>query len=135
VHEIRYEGAPLGKAGAILGFVYTGVLRGATLEDQLFAGRVIPGGTVHGHAAVVGPGLGGSGILAWAPSPGVVAFVGYSGGRLGRAEVQALNCLARSARPLTPAQWRSSNPYISEQSTSMARAVPTSPNDGSLAPA
>jgi hypothetical protein len=115
VHEIRYDGPPLGAAGAALGFVYTGVLRGAALEDQLFAGRVIGAGTVHGQAAVASAELGGSGLLAWAPRPGIVAYVGYSGGSLGRAELQALSCLARSARPLTQAQWQGTHPQVSDQ--------------------
>jgi hypothetical protein len=135
VHEIRYDGPPLGAVGATLGFVYTGVLQGAALEDQLFAGRVIPAGTVHGEAAAATAALGGSGMLAWAPAPGTVAYLGYSGPSFGRAESGAMSCLARSARPLTLAAWHGTHPAIGEQAPDLAGAVPTSSTDGSSPPA
>jgi hypothetical protein len=135
LHEIRYDGPPLGAAGATLGFVYTGVVREAALEDQLFAGRVTPAGTVHGEAAVATAALGGSGVLAWAPAPGTVAYIGYSGPSLGHAEVQAMSCLARSARPLTQAAWHGTHPQVVDEPIDMATAVPTSSTDGSSPPA
>lgn len=115
VHEIRYQGPPLGAASQTLGFVYTGVLRGAALEDQLFAGRVTPAGTVHGQDAVATAALGGSGMVAWSPTVGVVAYIGYSGPPLGRAEIDAMTCLARSAQPLTHAEWQRTHPTVSDQ--------------------
>src|SRR4051794_5953585 len=116
VHELRYrDRRDLGEVGAVLGFVYTGVLRGGGFEDALYAGSPAPAGTVHGQAAVVSPVLGGSATLAWSPEAGVVAYVGYSGPSVDEAAVAALRCLARRTRPLTEAQWRAAAPFVVAQ--------------------
>lgn len=116
VHEVRYtDNRVLGAAGATLGFVYTGVLRGGGFEDQLYAGQPRSAGVVHGHPAVLSTVMGGNATLAWSPEPGVVAYVGYSGRSLDDAAVAALGCLARQTRPLTEAQWRAAAPFVEAQ--------------------
>jgi hypothetical protein len=116
VHEVRYgDSRVLGAAGAALGFVYTGVLRGGGFEDQVFAGHPRAAGTVHGSPAVVSTVMGGNATLAWSPQPGVVAYVGYSGSSLDDDAVHALGCLARRTRTLTEAQWRAAAPFVSAQ--------------------
>lgn len=116
IHELRYEGAALGAAGAALGFVYTGVLRGAAFEDQILAQTVPVADPVAGHPAYVSRLMGGSATLAWSPAPGVVAYVGYSGGQLDARAIEALGCLARTSRLMSDAEWRATQPVVSDQS-------------------
>ncbi len=116
VHELRYTNdADLGRAGAELGFVYTGVLRGAAFEDQLFALNVPSTASVAGHPAFVSRLMGGSATLAWSPAPGVIAYVGYSGGPLNARTTAALGCLARASRLMSDAEWRATRPVVGRQ--------------------
>jgi hypothetical protein len=112
VHEVRYEGSDLGQAGAVLGFVYTGFLRGGGVEDALYALGARPDSRVHGGPAYVTTLLGGSAALVWSPAPGSVAYVGYSGRSPDDTAVAALRCLASATTSLTAVEWRRTQPTV-----------------------
>ncbi|MFF1542570.1 hypothetical protein [Streptomyces sp. NPDC058291] len=114
--EARYSSRATGESDGLSGgLTFTGVARCGGLEDQLFAARVRSAGTVHGKPAVVTSAVGGNGALVWEPTPGVVAYVGYSGALFGDGAVAALRRLAARSRLLTPAQWRATAPVTNDQ--------------------
>jgi hypothetical protein len=59
--------------------------------------------------------FGGNGGLGWEPAPGVVAYVGYSGGQFDDDAVAALRRLAARTYPLSPAAWQAAHPIVSDQ--------------------
>jgi len=121
VHEIRYASADLGVGPALGdGLTYTGLTSGGGFEDALYAERATPAGTVHGAAAVLSSVQGGNGTLAWEPSPGVVAYVGWSGAPVSAKAVTALRTLAEGARILTPSQWLATKPQLDDQENNPA---------------
>ena len=113
VHEVRYE--PDSALADTLGFVYTGVLAGGGFEDQLFQTRRRTGYSAAGHAAVASPVNGGNGTLAWEQSPGVIAYVGYSGRELNDTSIAALVTIAARTSVRSAAQWGTTNPQVVEQ--------------------
>ncbi|MFG2577161.1 hypothetical protein [Streptomyces sp. NPDC048481] len=118
--EARYSSKATGESEALSGgLTFTGVARCGGLEDGLYAAPVRTAGTVHGRPAVVASGVGGNGALVWEPTPGVVAYVGYSGATLDDAAVAALRRLAARTRLLTPAQWRATAPATSDQANDL----------------
>jgi hypothetical protein len=73
--EARYGSHDAGEAAALSnGLTYTTVARCGGFEDRLYAVKAQAAGTVHGKPAIVTSGLGGNGLLAWEPAPGVVAI-------------------------------------------------------------
>jgi hypothetical protein len=73
--EARYGSHDAGEAAALSnGLTYTTVARCGGFEDRLYAVKAKAAGTVHGKPAIVTSGLGGNGLLAWEPAPGVVAI-------------------------------------------------------------
>jgi len=116
VHEVRYGTTDLGEQAALgSGLTFTGVARGGGYEDLLYESVTQGGGAVDGRSAVVSSVFGGNGALAWEPTPGVVAYVGYSGASLDDTAVAALRRLAGRSRPLTDAQWRATGPTQADQ--------------------
>ena len=97
------------------GLTYTGLTSGEGFEDALFAAGATPAGRVRGVPAVVSSVLGGNGTLAWEPSPGVVAYAGWSGAEMGARAVTALRALAQGAHQLTPRQWLATKSVLNEQ--------------------
>ena len=63
--------------------MFTGVTHTGALDDWLITAQPPPAGSVHGSAAIVTPIFGGDAALAWEPTPGTVAYVGYSGAASG----------------------------------------------------
>jgi hypothetical protein len=107
LREVRYLSAAAGEAAALSeGVTFTGVVRCGGFEDRLYAAKARAAGTVHGKPAVVTSALEGDGLLAWEPTPGVVAYVGYSGAPFTDAAVAALHRIAERTRLLNPQQWQ-----------------------------
>lgn len=99
IREVRYGSMDLGEEAALgAGLTYTGVSRSGGLEDLLYAVNARSAGMVAGKPAVITSGLGGNGLLAWEPIPGVTAYVGYSGASLGGDATEALRRLAGRGR-------------------------------------
>ena len=122
VHEIRYASADLGVGPALGdGLTYTGLTSGGGFEDALYAEGATPAGTVYGAAAVLSSVQGGNGTLAWEPSPGVVAYVGWSGAPVNAEIVTALRTLAEGAHILTPSQWLAAKPQLDNQENNPAK--------------
>jgi hypothetical protein len=116
VHEMRYASADLGEIEALSGgLTFTDVARGGGLEDQLYAMPASDGGPVDGRPSVLTAAFGGNGALAWEPAPGVVAYVGYSGGQLTGQAAAALRRLAERCRALSDDQWRALQPAVADQ--------------------
>ena len=116
IDEIRYGSTDLGEAGALgNGLAYTGVLSGGVFEDEVFETNGRPGFTVSGQPAVVSSVNGGNGTLAWEPTPGVVAYVGYSGTSMDDNAVAALVRLANRTTAVSASEWRATRPQISAQ--------------------
>jgi hypothetical protein len=107
VNEVR-----LYNASTVLGFVYTGVLRAGFFEDLLLAQPDRRAITVHGHRAVVSDIEGGNATLAWEPSPGVVAYVGYSGPSLTDAILAELARIADHTSMIDRAAWTATDPQV-----------------------
>jgi hypothetical protein len=121
IHEIRYSSNGLGVGPALGdGLTYSALTSGGGLEDALYAERATVAGTVRGAAAVVSSVQGGNGTLAWEPSPGVVAYVGWSGGPVNAEIVTALRTLAEGAYILTPSQWLATKPQLDDQKNNPA---------------
>ncbi|MEV4534146.1 hypothetical protein AB0J82_09970 [Asanoa sp. NPDC049518] len=120
LHEVRYGGADVGEQDALGAMVYTGVTSGGWFEDQLYTQSSRDGGSVGGRPAVMSGVSGGSATLAWEPAPGLVAFVGYSGGEPGDAALAALRRLAERARILDRAAWQALGPVVADQSISLS---------------
>jgi hypothetical protein len=122
IHEIRYGSSGLGVGPALGdGLTYTGLTSGGGFEDALYAERATPAGTVHGAAAVLSSVQGGNGTLAWEPSPGVVAYVGWSGAGMSAKAVTALRTLAEGTYILTPSQWLAAKPQLDDQENNPAK--------------
>jgi hypothetical protein len=116
IYEARYSSTETGEANELSGgLTFTGVARCGGLEDQLYATHVQTAGTVHGKPAVITSAFGGNGALAWEPTPGVVAYIGYSGAQLDEGAVAALRRLAARTRLLSPVQWQATGPTTSDQ--------------------
>ncbi len=116
IHEVRYSSADLGLVPALgEGLIYTGVTSGGGFEDALYAAGVRPAGTVHGSPAVLSSVQGGNATLAWEPSAGVVAYVGWSGAEMSTKAITALRELAAGSYMLTPSQWLATKPELVEQ--------------------
>ena len=127
---LLYGGTDVGEAAALgNGLTYTGVLTGAAFEDQLFQTVTRTGYLVQGHPAVVSDVQGGNATLAWEPTPGAVAYVGYSGSTLSSDAVAALYALAARAAPLSQGEWEATGPQVDEQvngpTTDQVTNVPT----------
>ena len=109
VHELRYyQGA--------LGMTYTGLGRGGGFEDALYAGIVTPVGDVFEAPAVASTVAGGNGTVAWEPSPGLVAYVGWSGASLSASTTATAFRLAQSSRMLSGREWLTLKPQLTDQS-------------------
>ena len=121
IHEIRWGSTGLGVVPALgAGITYTALTSGGGFEDALYAERATPAGTVHGAPAVLSSAQGGNGTLAWEPSPGVVAYVGWSGAETTAKAVTALRTLAEGTYILTPSQWLATKPELNEQENNPA---------------
>lgn len=121
IHEIRYGSSELGLGLALGdGLTYTGLTSGGGFEDALYAAGATPAGVVRGVPAVVSSVQGGNGTLAWEPSPGVVAYVGWSGAEMSPKTITALRTLAKGAHLLTPRQWLATKPVLNEQENNPA---------------
>jgi len=116
VDEARYGSVALGVAAWLGdGLIFTDVASGGGLEDVLFTEQVTPAGQVMGRPAVLTSVFGGNGELAWEPAPGVVVYLGYSGGSLDRDAAAALHCLAARATLVGPSGWRATHPQVLDQ--------------------
>ncbi|HEX5597308.1 MAG TPA: hypothetical protein VFX61_15020 [Micromonosporaceae bacterium] len=116
IHQVRYATAAVGEQAALGdGLFYTGVTSGGGFEDRLYAVHTDNGGLVNGKPAVVSSVFDGNGALAWEPTPGVVAYVGYSGAELDDAAIAALQRLAGRTHVLTNAEWQATNPQTIDQ--------------------
>jgi hypothetical protein len=117
VHEVRYGSDEVGEARALGGGLTYTVLSngGGGFEDQLYLQGATPGGLVGGVPAVVSQVGGGNATLAWELEPGVVAYIGYSGGMLDDAAVAGLRRLAARARLVSLADWWFSNPTVQDE--------------------
>jgi hypothetical protein len=116
IHEIRYGSSKLGLNSALGdGITYTALTSGGGFEDALYATGATPAGTVNGAPAVVSSVQGGNGSLAWEPSAGVVAYVGWSGAPISAKAINALRDLAQGTYVLTPRQWLATKPNLNEQ--------------------
>ncbi|MCU1396543.1 MAG: hypothetical protein JWM34_4971 [Ilumatobacteraceae bacterium] len=113
VHELRYYSDIA--QDTLAGLVYTGVFDGASFEDQLLQGDPTLGFHVDGHPAVVSTVQGGNATLAWELSPGVVAYVGYSGAQLTHETMATLQDLANASTVLTNAGWGALGAQVVEQ--------------------
>lgn len=118
IREARYGSDTVGEAATLGGgLTYTGVVTaGGGFEDQLYAQAGATVGEVHCRPAVMSPVRGGSATLAWEPLPGVVAYVGYSGGEPGDRAASALSRIAARTRVLSVAEWQALNPAVQKQS-------------------
>lgn len=116
IHEIWYGSSKLGLRSALGdGVTITALTTGGGFEDMLYATGATPAGTVHGAPAVVSSVQGGNGSLAWEPSPGVVAYIGWSGAPISAKAVTALRNLAQGTHVMTPRQWLATKPNLNEQ--------------------
>ena len=116
IHEVRSSCEHLGLVPALGdGLIYTGMTSGGGFEDALYAAGVTPAGRVHGSPAVVSSVEGGNATLAWEPSAGVVAYLGWSGAEMSPKAITALSALAASSYTLTPSQWLATKPDLIEQ--------------------
>jgi hypothetical protein len=135
IREARYGCSDLGEVDT-QGLCYAALTFSPGLQDALFAAGFQPGPDVAGQPSVVSA-LGGSGLLAWEPRPGVIAYIGYSANPL-VSDPDTVNSLARlagRARFLSPAEWAATKPSkgnqtnewteVSVPSTAPDRSIPT----------
>lgn len=116
VHEARYGSADLGEQESLGdGLAYAGVLRAGGFEDQLYARQGRAGFQVGGHPAVLSAVQGGNDTLAWELSPGVVAYVGYSGLSLDDHAAAALVRLGDRAQVISTGEWEDTDPQVVDQ--------------------
>jgi hypothetical protein len=115
ISEARYGCDALGESEALGALCYTGLTTSPGFEASLLAGDFRPGPEVNGRSTVVSAVGGGNGTLAWEPSPGVIAFVGYSGNVLGDDQTAALARLARRTIVVSPDAWEATVPQVVEQ--------------------
>ncbi|KAB2346385.1 hypothetical protein [Actinomadura rudentiformis] len=115
IREARYGSKELAEVAALgRGLTLVGVAPLGGVEDRLYEANARPAGTVRGKPAVVTSALGGNGILAWEATPGMVAFVGYSGASMNDDAVAALRRVAERTRLLDEQQWRSTGPHTTD---------------------
>lgn len=112
LHELRYGGE--------LGMTYTGLTRGGGFEDALYATTVTPAGEVHEVPAVASQVGGGNGTVAWEPSPGLVAYVGWSGASLDQSSIFTAAHLAEQSRILSPREWLALKPSLTDQQSDIS---------------
>jgi hypothetical protein len=86
----------------------------APYRNRLYATNARAAGTMHSKPAVVTSALSGNGLLAWEPTPGVVAYVGYSGAPLTDRAIAALHRIAERTRLLSPRQWQTAGPRTTD---------------------
>ena len=115
IHEARYSSASLAEQAALGdGVTYAGLTSGGGFEDQLYAVHADGGGLVSGRPAVVSSVFGGNAALAWEPTPGMVAYVGYSGSPPDAKAIEALQRLTGHARAVSDAGWQAMKPQVIE---------------------
>ncbi|KAF5990706.1 hypothetical protein [Streptomyces sp. WAC00263] len=116
IREARYDSDEVREGDELSpGLTYTGVARCGGLEDRLYAADAQASGTVHGRPAVVTSALGGNGVLASEPEPGLVAYVGYSGAPLDEGTIATLHQIAERTRLLSTEQWQATRPPTNDQ--------------------
>jgi len=96
---------------------YTGLASSPGFEDAVYAGGFQLGPKIDGAQSVVSKVGGGNATLAWELEPGIIAYVGYSGGELNDARIAALERLAEATSLLPPADWSLTNPQVNTQNT------------------
>jgi hypothetical protein len=116
VHETRYGTRDLGESHELdAGLTFTGVTRGGWFEDQLFMAGSEYVGWVSAKPVVASVQVGGNGGIAWEPSAGVIAYIGYSGAQFDRESIEALLRLG-SRSVLTPEKdWQDLGPDTIDQ--------------------
>jgi hypothetical protein len=114
VHEVQVGGEQAGYGRTFAGGVlFSGVTTGGGLEDALFRLGARPAGRVHGRPAVLSASLHGDIVLAWEPSAGVIAYVGYGGtAPSSRSTVVALREVAERAVAVSPRAWLALHPEL-----------------------
>ena len=121
VHEARYGSASLGEGASLgNGLTYTGVLRAGGFEDRLYVVHGRRGFRVRGRPALLSSVQGGNDTLAWELSPGVIAYVGYSGNSLSDAAARALTRLAHRTHLVRMVDWQTGHPQVVEQPNDFA---------------
>jgi hypothetical protein len=119
VSELRYNSLNV-NSGPIDGLIFTNVLRCASFEEALFVEGFSPAGIIGGHPAVLSSVGGGNADLAWEPTPGTVALVGFSGNLGAQASRASLIGLARGGQLLDRRQWQAIHPSIVKNTNSYA---------------
>ncbi len=119
IRDARYGGARF-KSTVLGGLVSAGVASVVGFEDQLYTRPLASFGVVQGQPAVVTPVIGGNGAVAWQPTPGQIAYVGYSGSDLTGSVLEAIYCLAEHSRTINDRQWRATNPIIIDQPNNLS---------------
>ncbi len=117
IREARYGCDELGEA-TLGGLCFTGLATAAGFEDALYAVGFAPGPMVKGQPTVYSRSIIASGVLAWEPQPGVIAFVGYSGAGNADDAATALARLAERTTIIDSAKWRSLDPQAGGQTNS-----------------
>ncbi|MFJ9011659.1 hypothetical protein [Streptomyces canus] len=131
VREARYGSDRVGESDELSGgLTFTGVARCGGIEDRLYEGGAQASGPVHGKPAVVTTALGGNGVLAWEPRPGLVAYVGYSGAALDESAIAALHRIAEHTRLVSAEQWQDTGPQTIDQVNDFGREGSSDPRDG-----
>lgn len=108
VHQVFYDGGQLG-------LTFTSLARSGGFEEALYATKVTPAGEVHGAPAVASDAGSGTGTVAWEPSPGLVAYVGWSGEPLSQSSTFTAVRLAQESRILSPREWLALKPSLADQ--------------------
>ena len=114
IREARYGCDAVGEP-TLAGLCYTGLATSAGFEDAIYMIGFQPGPPVRGMPTVLSVVGGGSATLAWEPTPGVIAYVGYSGVERAENAGPALARLAERAMIVSSTEWQASNPQRSDQ--------------------
>jgi hypothetical protein len=114
-HESRYGCDALGEQAALGALCYAGLTTGPGFQAALYGADFRPGPDVNGHLTVVSTVGGGNGTLAWEPTPGLIAYVGYSGSSLGEEQIEAMARLAARATISPPEAWQATQPQVVTQ--------------------
>ncbi len=115
IHEARYGCGALGEDAVLGAFCYAGLTTSPGFEATLYAGEFRRGPDVNGHETFVSTVGGGNGTLAWEPSPGLIAYVGYSGSTLGDEQIDAMARLATRTTIVPPESWQATQPQVVTQ--------------------
>lgn len=120
VREVRYGAEEIPGAEGLGGLVFAAVAGGGAVEDQLYLDRTngtgpTGAGTLRGRPAVFTSSFGGNLAIAWEPSPGVVAYVGYSGVQDSDESRATLRGLALRTHLLDEREWAATSPTVVEQ--------------------